>query len=101
MGLWSAKDALQPLEAMEPHRRVCNDHDRTGGPGAGHRDRNDRCDPSEDTPDGLKPRGSKGARGRLIERTKGGLNSKLHVLADAKGRPIHMFLGSVANFVGI
>lgn len=30
-------------------------------------------------------------RGRLIGRTKGGLNSKLHVLADAKGRPIHMF----------
>ena len=28
----------------------------------------------------------------MIERTKGGLNSKLHVLADAKSRPIRMFL---------
>ncbi len=33
---------------------------------------------------------------RLIGRTKGGLNSKLHVLADAKGRPIHMFLSACA-----
>lgn len=36
--------------------------------------------------------GQRGGRGRLIGRTKGGLISKLHVLADARGRPIHMFL---------
>lgn len=29
--------------------------------------------------------------GRLIGRTRGGLNSKLHVTADARGRPIGMF----------
>jgi len=87
---------------MEPHGRVRHHHDRTGGPGAGHRDGDDRCDPSEDPPDGLKPRGSKGGRGRLIGRTKGGLNSKLHVLADAKGRPIHMFLsaGQTSDYIG-
>ncbi len=34
----------------------------------------------------------KGGRGRLIGRTKGSPNSKLHVLADAKGRPIRMVL---------
>jgi transposase len=41
-------------------------------------------------------------RGRLIGRTKGGLNSKLHVLADAKGRPIHMFLsaGQTSDYIG-
>ncbi|WP_299730664.1 IS5 family transposase [uncultured Tateyamaria sp.] len=46
--------------------------------------------------------GSKGGRGRLIGRTKGGLNSKLHVLADAKGRPIRMFLsaGQTSDYIG-
>ncbi|MDF3607741.1 IS5 family transposase [Paracoccus sp. DMF-8] len=43
----------------------------------------------------------KGGRGRLIGRTKGGLNSKLHVLADAKGRPIRMFLsaGQTSDYI--
>ena len=101
-GLWSAEDPLQPLEAMEPHGRVRHHHDRTGGPGAGHRDGDDRRDPSEGAPDGLKPAVQKGGRGRLIGRTKGGLNSKLHVLADAKGRPIHMFLsaGQTSDYIG-
>ena len=30
----------------------------------------------------------KGGRGRQIGRTKGGMNTKLHAVADAKGRPI-------------
>jgi hypothetical protein len=44
----------------------------------------------------------KGGRRRLIGRTKGGLNSKLHVLADAKGRPIRMFLsaGQTSDYIG-
>ncbi len=44
----------------------------------------------------------KGGRGRMIGRTKGGLNSKLHVLADAKGRPIRMFLsaGQTSEYTG-
>ena len=38
----------------------------------------------------------------MIGRTKGGLNSKLHVLADAKGRPIQMFLsaGQTSDYIG-
>lgn len=38
----------------------------------------------------------------MIGRTKGGLNSKLHVLADAKGRPIRMFLsaGQTSDYIG-
>lgn len=41
-------------------------------------------------------------RGRLIRCAKGGLNSKLHVLADAKGRPIRMFLsaGQTSDHIG-
>jgi hypothetical protein len=62
----------------------------------------DRRDPCEGSPDRLKHRGSKGGRGRLIGRTKGGLNSKQHVLADAKGRPIGMFLsaGQTSDYIG-
>ena len=30
----------------------------------------------------------------MIGRTKGGLNSKLHAVTDAKGRPIQMYLSA-------
>ncbi|GLK63181.1 hypothetical protein GCM10017635_06500 [Paracoccus kondratievae] len=44
----------------------------------------------------------KRGRRRLIGRTRGGLNPKLHVLADAKGRPIRMFLsaGQTSGYIG-
>ncbi len=34
----------------------------------------------------------KGGRGRLIGRTKGGMNTKLHAVTDAAGRPIRFFI---------
>jgi len=54
------------------------------------------------SPDRIEPGCPKEGRGRLIGRTKGGLNSKLHVLADAKGRPISMFLsaGQTSDYIG-
>ena len=44
----------------------------------------------------------KGGRGRLIGRTKGGPNSKQDVVADARGRPIRMFLsaGQTSDYIG-
>ncbi|MFC3030905.1 MULTISPECIES: IS5 family transposase [Roseomonadaceae] len=44
----------------------------------------------------------KGGAGRLIGLTKGGLNSKLHAVTDAKGRPIRMFLtaGQTSDYIG-
>lgn len=36
----------------------------------------------------------KGARGRQIGRTKGGMNTKLHAVADAKERPIGFFMSA-------
>ena len=38
----------------------------------------------------------------MIGRTKGGLNSKLHTVPDAAGRPIRMFLsgGQTSDYVG-
>lgn len=39
---------------------------------------------------------------RLVGRTKCGLNSKLHAVADAKGRPIGMYLsaGQTSDYTG-
>ncbi|WP_108885921.1 IS5 family transposase [Pseudoprimorskyibacter insulae] len=47
-------------------------------------------------------RGKKGGRGRLIGRTKGGMNTKLHAVADMKGRPIRLFMtaGQVSDYTG-
>jgi hypothetical protein len=70
--------------------------------GAGCRDGGSRCAPSEDAPHSSKPGRRKGVRGRLTGRTKGGPNSKLYVLTDAKGRPIRMFLseGQILDHLG-
>ncbi|WP_445810523.1 IS5 family transposase [Yoonia sp.] len=44
----------------------------------------------------------KGGGGRLIGRTKGGMNSKLHTVTDAAGRPLRMFLtaGQRSDYIG-
>ncbi len=44
----------------------------------------------------------KGGRGRLIGRTKGGMNSKLHAVTDAIGRPMRLFLtaGQRSDYIG-
>ncbi|WP_300588425.1 IS5 family transposase [Marivita sp.] len=44
----------------------------------------------------------KGGRGRLIGRTKGGMNTKLHAICDRKGRPIDLFVtaGQVSDYIG-
>lgn len=41
-------------------------------------------------------------RGWLIGRTKGGVNSKLHVVANARGWPVQMFLSTnqTSDYVG-
>ncbi len=44
----------------------------------------------------------KGGSKRLIGQTKGGVNSKLHVVCDSRGRPIQMYLsaGQTSDYVG-
>ena len=44
----------------------------------------------------------KGGRGRLIGRTKGGMNTKLHAICDSKGRPLNLFVtaGQVSDYIG-
>ncbi|THD71186.1 IS5 family transposase [Thalassobius vesicularis] len=47
-------------------------------------------------------RAKKGGFGRLIGRTKGGMNTKLHAVTDTKGRPIRFFMsaGQVSDYIG-
>jgi hypothetical protein len=54
----------------------------------------------EGAPHGLEPAGKKGESGRLIGRTKGGMNIKLHAVADANGRPLSFFMtaGQVSDY---
>ncbi|MGR3373256.1 MAG: IS5 family transposase [Pseudooceanicola nanhaiensis] len=44
----------------------------------------------------------KGGRDRLIGRTKGGMNTKLHAVSDSIGRPIRFFItaGQVSDYTG-
>lgn len=51
----------------------------------------DRFHTSEGAPNGCKPF-KKGGLSRCIGRTKGGLNSKLHVVCDDIGKPLVMLL---------
>ena len=46
--------------------------------------------------------GKKRGRGRLIGRTKGGMNTKLHAVTDKIGRPIRFFMtaGQVSDYTG-
>nr|WP_302054193.1 IS5 family transposase [Sphingomonas tagetis] len=44
----------------------------------------------------------KGDLGRLIGRTKGGMNTKLHAVTDANGRPLSFFMtaGQISDYIG-
>ena len=67
-----------------------------------NQNRHDRRDLPQGAPHGFKPAGKKGDLGRLIGRTKGGMNTKLHAVADANGRPLSFFMtaGQVSDYTG-
>ena len=62
----------------------------------------DRCDLFESSPHGFKPTVKKGGDGRLIGRAKGGINTKLHAVTDAQGRPIRLYVtaGQISDYTG-
>src|SRR3546814_6276891 len=97
------KDALQSPEAGERQRHL-HPHDGRPGDTSGSRtqDDHDRRDLSQSAPHGIQPWGKKGGPGRLIGRTKGGMNTKLHAVTDANGRPISFFMtaGQVSDYTG-
>ncbi|SFD70571.1 hypothetical protein SAMN04515678_102366 [Roseivivax sediminis] len=59
-------------------------------------------DLSQGAPHGLEPAPSKGGRGRLIGRSRGGVNTKLHTVTDREGRPVRLFVtaGQVSGYRG-
>jgi len=79
---------LKYLKACLPSRR--------------RKDCHDRCDLFESAPHDLKPTAKKGDGGRLIGRTKGGMNTKLHAVTDTQGRPIrlHVTAGQISDYTG-
>ncbi|MGK7729364.1 IS5 family transposase [Marinovum sp. F03] len=100
--LWSTQDALQPLEAMERKRDLRANDGRASGGTWRRDDRDDRRDISEGSSNGDQHGRQKGGRGRLIGRTKGGMNTKLHVICDSQGRPLDLFVtaGQVSDYIG-
>ena len=53
-------------------------------------------------PHGIEPACKNGDLGRLTGRTKGGMNTKLHAVVDANGRPLSFFMtaGQVSDYTG-
>jgi transposase len=73
--------------------------------GAVPEDGHDRRDLSEGAPHGFEPAGEKGGpttSGASDRAHKGGMNTKLHAVTDAKGRPIRFFMtaGQVSDYTG-
>jgi transposase len=70
------------------------------------KDGDDRGDLNESARHGDQPAVEKGEpndqRGRLIGRTEGGMNTKLHAVTDADGHPIRFFTtaGEVRDYTG-
>lgn len=62
----------------------------------------DRRNTPQGTPHRDKHGRQKGGRGRLIGRTKGGMNTKLHAICDSRGRPLKLFVtaGQVSDYIG-
>ena len=105
-GVWFGKDSLQPLEAMGGQGHLRQLDGRPGKQGGSSEDGDDRRDLSEGAPHSHQPAVEKGGRddkrGRLIGRTKGGMNTRLHAISDAEGRPIRFFMtaGQVSDYTG-
>src|SRR5271169_6889072 len=87
--------------AMEPSWRVQQDLRGAGTQGWQTSTADDRYDPSEGAPHCCQSF-KKGSVPRRIGRTKGGLNSKLHVVCDGQGRPLIMLLseGQMSDYKG-
>ncbi len=91
---------------MKRHGGVRSHDGRSGRGSRGPKDGDDRRHLPQGASHGFQPavekRGPRAQPGRLIGRTKGGLNTKLHAITDADGRPIRFFLtaGQVSDHTG-
>ena len=87
---------------MERERHLCPDYGRSGGGSRRGNNGHDRRHLPQSPSNGVQSGRHKGGRGRLIGRTKGGLNIKLHAICDSHGRPINLFVtaGQVSDYIG-
>lgn len=86
---------------MEPGGDIQRDFRRPGGRKRRARGGYDRRDAPQSASYGGEP-AQKGAVPRRIGRTKGGLNSKLHAVCNAKGKPLILLLseGQASDYKG-
>ena len=89
-GVRPADDDLQPLRALGGARRVGAAVSRAGRARPIKRGADDRLDARQGAP--LRGRRKKGVQRQAIGRSRGGRNTKIHALADAKGRFLSILL---------
>lgn len=105
-GVWSRKDPLPPMEAVGRQARIRRDDARSAAEAAVPKtvmiDATSLKAHRTATSLRAKKGGADNQQGRLIGRTKGALNSKLHAVTDADGRPIRFFMtaGQVSDYTG-
>ena len=89
-GLRTEEDALQPLCTLGGARHLGTDIQRAGGRRRRPRPAVHRFNLHQGS--SLRRRRKRGALAHGIGRTKGGRNTKLHAVCDAKGRPLVLLL---------
>ena len=89
-GIWPADDDLQSLCALGGTRGVGEAVSRTCCARTINRHADDRLDACQGAPFGLGRK--KGEHKQAIGRSRGGRNTKIHAIADAKGRLLSILL---------
>lgn len=89
-GIWSTDDDLQPLYTLGAARCLGDAVSRTGSARAIGRSADDRLHPHQGAPLGLRRK--RGEQKQAIGRSRGGRNTKIHAIADAKGRLLSFLL---------
>ena len=89
-GVWPANHDLQSLRALGPAGCVGEAVPRACWTGSLERDADDRFDAHQGAPLGIGWK--RGEQKQAIGRSRGGRNTKIHALADAKGRLLSFLL---------
>lgn len=89
--VWATKVALQPAGALVAHGGIRLDLLRTCLAGIGWRNDHNRQHSSQGHRTSAIPKNG-GGRTLAVGRTRGGLNSKLHLICDGLGRLLTFFL---------
>ena len=89
-GIWTTDDDLQPLCAVGSARSVGEYVSRTCGSRTIGRNADDRFNTYQSAPLGFGRK--RGEQKQAIGRSRGGRNTKIHAVADAKGRLLSILL---------